>query len=359
MRFFTSLMSIGFFLVANVAFADDFANDDAFEKVQAESNAYEKKVTAEKVSEEARVKKEWTEFQTKVAKEWRDQLIPEQKSFVEYSDDLSGRVRVDYETGEVMVDRLEASASAESKEKAKVAIAAQLKQVAERDKGSSLPTFEASKENLSQITTSAPVTEKGTDGIERKRYSYKFKMPADYLQKRMGAVLPWVKEWAGKHDMNPSLILAVIRQESAFNPKARSWIPAFGLMQIVPSSAGREVMRKLTGKDLTPDEGTLYEPRSNVMFGSTYLKILQGTFAKTKNEINRNYLVICAYNWGPGRILKAITQGKIHPNGDSQALFNELQQIIPKETQGYLTRVSGFFKQFADAEASASPKGES
>lgn len=330
-------------------FADGFPTDDSFDRVQSESKSYEQGVKKEETSYEDRVKKEWEDYQAKVKREWSDGLIPEQKRFVEYSDDLSDRIRVDYESGEVTVDNLQPTDDPQAKEKAELAIRRALTKSSESEKVAGLPVFESTTSDREQVRLNQPISEKGTDGIERKRFSYHFKMPSDYLNQRMKAVLPWVKEWAEKNQMEPSLILAVIRQESAFNPKARSWVPAFGLMQIVPTSAGREVQKKLSGKTDSPSEDTLYDPRANIMFGSTYLKILDQRFQNTKKDLNRAYLVICSYNWGPGRIAKAIDKGKIHPQASAEQLFSELQGIIPQETQGYLTRVSGFLKQFGQS----------
>jgi membrane-bound lytic murein transglycosylase C len=318
------------------AYADGFPTDDSFDRVQTEANSYEKGVKKEQSSYEDQVKKEWESYQAKVKQEWNDGLIPEQKRFVEYNEDFSGRIRVDYETGEVTADSLQSPDDPQAKEKAALAIQQSLKKASESDKASNLPVFESAASDREQVKVEEPKSEKGTDGIERKLYSYHFKMPSDYLNQRMKIVLPWVKEWADKNQIDPSLILAVIRQESAFNPKARSWVPAFGLMQIVPTSAGREVLKKLSGKTGTPDEDTLYDSRSNIMFGSTYLKLLDQHFQNIKSDLNRSYLVICAYNWGPGRISKAIDTGRIHPQASAEQLFSELQGIVPKETQGYL-----------------------
>jgi membrane-bound lytic murein transglycosylase C len=345
MRSFFPTLCLSMLAISYASAEDGFPTDDSFDRVQKESQVYEQGVQKESASYEARVKKEWEDYQAKVKKEWSDGLIPEQKRFVEYSADLSQRIRVDYESGDVTVDSLQSPDDPDAQSKAKAAITETLKKTSDRDQNEKLPVF-GSPSNA-PVQVSAPVNEKGTDGIAREKFSYHFKMPEGYLTKRMQAVLPWVKEWAEKNKMDPSLILAVIRQESAFNPKARSWVPAFGLMQIVPSSAGKEVLEKLSGKKLAPDEETLYDPRSNIMFGSTYLKLLGERFQGVKNELNRNYLVICSYNWGPGRIAKAIQKGRIHPQADTEQLYNELEQLVPKETQGYLTRVSGFFKQFS------------
>lgn len=48
--------------------------------------------------------------------------------------------------------------------------------------------------------------------------------------------------------LSADLILAAIETESAFNPPVKSQIPAYGLMQIVPKSAGIDATQKIFGK---------------------------------------------------------------------------------------------------------------
>jgi membrane-bound lytic murein transglycosylase C len=69
-----------------------------------------------------------------------------------------------------------------------------------------------------------------------------------------------------------------MRQESAFNPRARSWVGALGLMQIYPPYAGKEVFKIVKHQDATPSDDFLYDPKNNIMMGATFLQILRDRY---------------------------------------------------------------------------------
>ncbi len=88
------------------------------------------------------------------------------------------------------------------------------------------------------------------------------------------------------------LIAGIIRQESAFDPRATSPVGARGLMQLMPGTA-RDVSRKV-GVPYLADR--LYDPETSVRFGSTYFKELLGRFDGNVE------LALAGYNGGPNRI---------------------------------------------------------
>lgn len=104
-----------------------------------------------------------------------------------------------------------------------------------------------------------------------------------------------VNKNAIKNDLDPSIILGLIRRESAFNQNARSPVGARGLMQIMPQT-GRQIARNLKEKWLT--KNSLFNPETNVKYGSYYYK-------KLLNRFNGHFaLAAAAYNAGPHRVLK-------------------------------------------------------
>lgn len=87
------------------------------------------------------------------------------------------------------------------------------------------------------------------------------------------------------------LLAAMIYQESRFNPEARSWAGAFGLMQMMPATAER------FGIDTTHTRET------NIKAGVAYLKYLDRFWRKTiVNDDERVNFVLASYNIGPGHI---------------------------------------------------------
>ncbi|MEM7018517.1 MAG: transglycosylase SLT domain-containing protein, partial [Pseudomonadota bacterium] len=102
----------------------------------------------------------------------------------------------------------------------------------------------------------------------------------------------WVGQYSQDQALNHTWVYAVMRQESAFNPGARSSANARGLMQLLPETA-RNVSRK--AKIPLKNTAELYEPEINIRLGTAYLKQLLDKF-------NGNKLVATAsYNAGPGR----------------------------------------------------------
>lgn len=90
------------------------------------------------------------------------------------------------------------------------------------------------------------------------------------------------------------LLASQIYQESRFDPKARSWAGAVGLMQLVP-----ETGRRFGAQDL-------YDPTQSVMAGINYLKYLDNLWKKTvKDPVERQKFVLASYNVGLGHVVDA------------------------------------------------------
>ena len=123
---------------------------------------------------------------------------------------------------------------------------------------------------------------------------------------------------AASGGLDPLVVFGLIRQESAFNPQARSIADARGLMQLLPGTAR-------TMAPVTP--GELYDPRKNVALGSQYLRKLLA--------INNNHLesVLAAYNAGQRHIPRWTQRFP----GASDLLFSDL---IPfRETRSYVSLI--------------------
>ena len=119
-----------------------------------------------------------------------------------------------------------------------------------------------------------------------------------------------IKEIAGRHDIDPALVKAVIKTESDFDPHAVSKKGARGLMQLMPE----------TLKDLNVYNP--FHPRDNINGGVKFLKQLLKRFD------NNLTLSLAAYNAGPSVV--------------------EKYEAIPpyKETQGYVKKVLNYFDRY-------------
>ena len=128
-----------------------------------------------------------------------------------------------------------------------------------------------------------------------------------------------VIESSEKYQFDPVFLLAVIRNESRFNPRAIGSVGEIGLMQIRPTTA-KELCKKhhifYRGKQ------TLLDPAANVRIGSAYLAKLRGQFS------SHSRLYLSAYNMGSKNVRRALAK-----------------KTLPKD---YAFRVVGFYLDFYD-----------
>jgi soluble lytic murein transglycosylase-like protein len=103
---------------------------------------------------------------------------------------------------------------------------------------------------------------------------------------------PW--QPAAGYTVDKALIYGFMRQESAFNPKARSYVGAMGLMQLMPSTA------RLVANRFAPETagGNPFDPSINMSLGQGYIGSL---LSDTDNSLVRT---VAAYNGGPGNVFR-------------------------------------------------------
>lgn len=121
------------------------------------------------------------------------------------------------------------------------------------------------------------------------------------------------------HAVDPALVKAIIRAESAFDERAVSRKGAQGLMQLMPETASRYAV------------GDSFDPADNIRGGVKYLRYLQDLFP------GQLHLVIAAYNAGENAVLR---YGGIPP--------------FP-ETREYVSRVTRFYGQGEPPAGAGSP----
>lgn len=105
--------------------------------------------------------------------------------------------------------------------------------------------------------------------------------------------MPYFNQTAETVGLDASWLIAIARQESAFNPNARSHAGAMGLMQVMPATG--ELMGRQLNQPLV-NQRELYIPERNITLGGAYLK-------KVFVENQRNpVLATASYNAGPHRV---------------------------------------------------------
>lgn len=134
-----------------------------------------------------------------------------------------------------------------------------------------------------------------------------------------------ISKWSKERQLNPFLVVSLIRQESRFQEKIKSVANATGLMQVLPSTA------KWIAPQINVDYSTtdLTDPNDNIMYGTWYLD------STHKQYQNNSLLAIASYNAGPGNVSKWL---KTLPKDDP----DDFVEAIPfPETKNYVRQVLG------------------
>lgn len=130
--------------------------------------------------------------------------------------------------------------------------------------------------------------------------------------------------------VEPALVLAVARQESLFDPAARSPVGALGLMQLMPSTA--QAMARASGLPFSRLR-LVADPAYNVRLGAGYLATQLDLFDQEPA------LALAAYNAGPGRVADWLRLNGDPRGADRHELIDWIELIPFAETRNYVQRV--------------------
>jgi len=286
---------------------------------------------------------------------WNDPKISNKKEWLLYTKDKKTRSDVDFSKETITIQTI-ASSKKEAKQKLRKALAevvtVDTKYVQDNDplekvlshikKPSTLIDKDVSSEPiLSTIIFDKKPTKKSVrtyvnkhivkDKIKARRvknknfiiYSVAIKMPNNATIKRSKIYYNEVKKQASRQNLPIELVFAIMHSESSFNPRARSYIPAYGLMQLVPRTAGLDAYQYLYHKRRLVSGRYLYDSKNNIKMGVAYLHILYYRYLrKIKNKKSRIYCTIAAYNTGAGNIAYAFT--KTHNMNRAAPIINRL-----------------------------------
>lgn len=362
-------------------------SDEAFEQFKREQEQAFQEYSEQTTREyEAFVKAEreaFERFKDEVERKWREFVGSTKKDWVEYRRGLNARSQVDFERGTAKVEVLiEVSEKKDVSAKLQEAVVDLV-----TDRGTSLdysvplpdgtvdePQPLGDKPVLEgQVVTrdGKPVTlanaaafakevvdagrvknnEKivGRDGKERVKVSVTFSLVPNHLRRRAERYVSLVKRYAQRFDLETPLVFAMIHTESHYNPKARSSAPAYGLMQLVPTSGGRAAYKYVYKKDKVLPPSYFYVPEKNIELGCGYLQFLRRkVFRGVQDDRKALYCIVAAYNTGAGNVSRAITGNRgvrkaipLIEGMSAKDLYARLRKDLPyKETREYIKKVT-------------------
>lgn len=270
-------------------------------------------------------------------------LVASRKDYVKYSDNYHTRSHVSFELGKIVIETLNLNP-----ERMKNAIvhtlmmganAEHIDLFADGDTPISRNPFLADQvlDNQGRAVNSLAIAEAyatylvnneiKTRRLKNGRTAHfvTISMIANHLNVRAKKYIPYVRQSSKRYNIDESLIFGIMETESSFNPYAVSYANALGLMQIVPSTAGRDIFRLVKNKSGEPSRRYLFDPANNIDAGVAYLHLLQTRYlAGITDPASMRYAMISAYNSGAGAVLKVF-------GADRTGAIDKINSMLPEQ----------------------------
>jgi len=188
----------------------------------------------------------------------------------------------------------------------------------------------------------------------KKSYYVEIPMVQDHYELRSYKYADIVQRASRRYGIPEDLIYAIIKTESSFNPYAVSWANAYGLMQVVPKTAGADVFKLVKKRSGQPTPEYLFDPEKNIDTGTAYFYILKNRYLKdVRNSLSLEYSMISAYNGGTGGVLNTFDRGsrsramrKLNSLQPNQVYWALTKKHASSESRKYLQKVTKFKKDF-------------
>jgi len=172
---------------------------------------------------------------------------------------------------------------------------------------------EWSEDHIAAYSAARRLTSEISRGPSFFRKGLEFIYPRPFLKE--------VRSAAERFNIEENLVWAIMRQESAFDQNATSWVGASGLMQLMPGTA------KAEAKALKMKKYNIYDPGDNIILGTSHIARLLKSFGSTE-------LAVAAYNAGGGNARRWLAGRKNPPPLDEW-----IEMVRFEETNGYVQKV--------------------
>ena len=309
-----------------------------------------------------------TELQKQVKQQWRGapMISSSAHQFVKYTDGYQSRGAMDFDNGKIVVETVD---QANPKQHLKEAIITTL-----------LTPYDAENPEIysdKKINYTGPALLAGqvidhegqpvkwewraeryaeylvnnsVQQVERNGQTvYRVEVPlvANHNQVRGHKYEHLVRQASQRYGIDETLIYSIMETESHFNPYATSHIPAYGLMQVVPSTAGKDVFTRIKKRNDQPSRNYLFNPANNIDAGTAYLSILRDNYLKDiRHPLSKEYAMISGYNGGAGNVLRTFHKDRkqavnVINQLSPQQVYDRLHLKHPRaEARGYIRKVT-------------------
>jgi len=376
-------------------YKEEFSEENFYDSAVDEFEQYKKQLYNEFELYKQTLANEYKKYVNDISQYWETPELSTPKKWVEYSKDKRTRQIVDFENNEIIIEfQLSDKPNLENM---KNLINEKLKYMLAEDKNTAFkndpvsfntektlkpelvtgasadlsekkilePIFFENKATSKDIEQKASeLTENGNFSIRKSPINkaniitFKSNLPKNALEKKARVYKNSVTKFADTHRLRTDLVFSIIHNESSFNPMATSPVPAYGLMQIVPKSAGIDATKFLFGKPKLLLPSYLYNADNNIEIGTVYMRILYYDYLKEiKDPSSRLYCAIAAYNTGAGNVARAFSGNtnikeavNIVNRMSPEDVYRTLRRNLPyEETRKYIKKVlekMSYYKSF-------------
>ncbi len=322
-------------------------------------------LTPESRSYDAQLAKVYSLYQEELRRYWSDPRLNSKESWVTYTPDQKSRSTVDFLQKEIILETITSTittAQSNLRNLLRRTITVNTKEAFEQDplqmrvmklirpKNMAHPMLKG-EPILADILLSADPTPEEieryitdvlkTDKIEQsplgvqkpeKHYSIHIPLPQEILHRRSMTYQMNISELSQRFELPAPLIFSIIHTESSYNPFATSYLPGYGLMQVVPDKNSEETYLFLHEQALIPSAQYLYDGNNNIEMGSAHLHLLYYRHLKDiKDKNSRLYCAIAAYNTGIDELTTAFSD-----KGDTQEFLSKINTMSAPEVYAYL-----------------------